>query len=54
MVLAVSKAVSVDVGLIATFGGIGVMVGVIFTMIAFQIRGERRENREYRERVIDG
>jgi hypothetical protein len=54
MVLAVSKAVSVDVGLIATFGGIGVMVGVIFTMIAIQIRGERRENREYRERVIDG
>ena len=53
MVLAVSKAVSVDVGLIATFGGIGVMVGVISLMIAVQIRGERRENREYRERVVE-
>jgi hypothetical protein len=53
MVLAVSKAVVVDVGLIATFGGIFVIVNVIFIMIAIQIRGERRANREYRERVID-
>jgi hypothetical protein len=53
MVLAASKAVSVDVGLIATFGGIGVIVNVILVMIAIQIRGERRENREYRERLLD-
>jgi len=53
MVLAVSKAVSIDIGLIATFGGIGVIVNVIFVMIAIQIRGERRENREYRERVLE-
>ena len=53
MVLAVSKAVSVDVGLIATFGGIGVLVGVILTMIAIQVRGERRSNREYRERLLE-
>jgi hypothetical protein len=52
MVLAVSKAVSMDIGLIATFGGIGVIVNVILVMIAIQIRGERRENREYRERLL--
>jgi hypothetical protein len=53
MVLAVSKAVSMDIGLIATFGGIGVIVNVILVMIAIQIRGERRENREYRERLLE-
>ena len=52
MVLAASKAFSVDVGLIATFLGIGVIVNVIFVMIAIQIRGERRANREYRERLL--
>jgi hypothetical protein len=52
MVLAISKAVSMDIGLIATFGGIGVIVNVIFVMIAIQIRGERRANREYRERLL--
>ena|GEM_PF-2403831 len=53
MVLAFSKAVSIDVGLIATFGGIGVIVNVIFIMIAIQVRGERRANREYRERLLE-
>jgi hypothetical protein len=50
--LAVSKAVSTDIGLIATFGGIGVIVNVIVVMIAIQIRGERRQNEEYRERLM--
>ena len=54
MVLAFSKAVSIDVGLIATFAGIGVIVGVILTMIAIQVRGERHANREYRERLLEG
>jgi hypothetical protein len=53
MVLAVSKAVSTDIGLILTFGGIGVIVTVILIMIAIQVRGERSANREYRERLID-
>jgi hypothetical protein len=53
MVLAASKAVSMDIGLIATFGGIGVIVNVILVMIAVQIRGERRANREYRERLLE-
>jgi hypothetical protein len=53
MILAASEAVSKDVGLIATFGGIGVIVNVIIVFIAIQIRGERRQNQEYRERLLD-
>lgn len=53
MILAASQAVSKDVGLIATFGGIGVIVNVIIVFIAIQIRGERQQNQEYRERVLD-
>jgi hypothetical protein len=47
MLLAASKAFSTTVGLIATFGGIGVVVNIIVVYIAIQIRGERRQNREY-------
>jgi hypothetical protein len=46
-VLAASKAFSMTFGLIATFGGIGVVVNVIVVYIAIQIRGERRQNLEY-------
>ena len=53
MVLALSKAISMDIGLIATFGGIGVIVNLVLVMIAIQVRGERRENREYRERLLE-
>ena len=53
MVLAISKALSTDIGLIATFGGIGVVVNVIIIFIAIQVRGERRQNQEYRERLLD-
>jgi hypothetical protein len=52
MVLAISKALSMDIGLIATFGGIGVIVNIILVYIAIQIRGERRQNQEYRERLL--
>jgi hypothetical protein len=45
--LAASKAFSMTVGLIATFGGIGVVVNIIVVFIAVQIRGERRQNQEY-------
>jgi acid phosphatase family membrane protein YuiD len=51
MVLALSKALGMDIGLIATFGGIGVIVNVIVVYIAIQIRGERQQNREYREQL---
>jgi len=48
-VLAASQAFSKTFGLIVTFGGVGVIVNVILVYIAIQIRGERRQNREYVE-----
>ena len=47
MLLASSQAVSKDIGLIAVFGGIGLLVNIILIFIAIQIRGERRANQEY-------
>ncbi len=49
--LAASEAFSKTIGLVATFGGIGVIANVFVVMIAIQIRGERRQNQEYRERM---
>jgi hypothetical protein len=53
MILAASQAVSKDIGLLVTFGGIGVIVNVIVVFIAIQVRGERRQNQDYRERLLD-
>jgi hypothetical protein len=47
MVPAASQAFVKTVGLIATFGGIGVVVNIIIVYIAVQVRGERRQNEEY-------
>jgi len=47
MLLATSEAFVKDVGLIATFGGIGVIVNVIIIYIIIQVLGERRQNREH-------
>ena len=47
MLLAASAAISKDVGLIATFGGIGVIVNIIVVYIAVQVRGERQQNQQY-------
>jgi hypothetical protein len=47
MLLAASPAFSKTVGLIATFGGIGVVVNLIIVYIAIQVRGEHRQNQEY-------
>lgn len=47
MLLATSAAVSKDIGLIITFGGIGVIVNVILVYIAVQVRGERQQNQDY-------
>jgi ABC-type transporter Mla subunit MlaD len=52
MVLA-NAAVTKDIGLIATFIGIGVVVNVIVVFIAVQVRGQRQQNQEYRERTLD-
>jgi hypothetical protein len=48
MLLAASQAFSKDVGLLATFLGIGVIVNVIVVFIAVQIRGERQQNHRRR------
>jgi hypothetical protein len=47
MVIGASEAFAKTVGLIATFGGIGVVVNIIIVYIAVQVRGERRQNEEY-------
>lgn len=47
MVLAMSAALSKSLGLLATFGGLGVIVNIMVVYIVIQIRGEREQNREY-------
>jgi hypothetical protein len=46
VLLAASQAFSKDVGLLATFLGIGLIVNVIVVFIAIQIRGERHRNQQ--------
>jgi acid phosphatase family membrane protein YuiD len=53
VLLAVSEAVSKDIGLAATFLGIGVIVNVIIIFIAIQVRGESQQNQEYREHLLN-
>ena len=48
LLLAASQSVSKDVGLLATFLGIGLIVNVIVVFIAVQIRGERHQNQRRR------
>jgi hypothetical protein len=48
MLLATSAAVSKDIGLLATFLGIGLIVNVIVVFIAVQVRGERQQNQQRR------
>ena len=49
MILALSAALSKDIGLLATFVvGIGILVGGLVTYIAVQVRGEHQQNLEYR------
>jgi hypothetical protein len=49
VLLATDEAFVKTLGLIITFGGIGVIVNVILIYIAVQIHGERRQNKEYLE-----
>jgi hypothetical protein len=46
--LLASAAVSKDIGLLATFLGIGLIVNVIVVFIAVLIRGERQQNQQQR------
>jgi hypothetical protein len=52
--LLANAAVTKDIGLIATFIGIGVILNVIVVFIAVQVRGQRQQNQEYREHSLDG
>jgi hypothetical protein len=45
-ILAMTEAVSKDIGLLATFLGLGLIVNVIVVFIAVLIRGEHQQNRE--------
>ena len=40
-------AVTKDIGLIATFIGIGILVNIILVFIGVQVRGENQQNREH-------
>jgi hypothetical protein len=48
MLLATSAAISKDIGLLATFLGIGVIVNVIVVFIVVLVRGERQQNQRRR------
>ncbi len=50
MLLASSAAFSKDVGLLATFLGIGLIVNVIVVFIVVLIRGERQQNQQQQQR----
>jgi hypothetical protein len=47
LVLAMSEATSKTIGLLITFVGIGILVNIIVVYIAVQIRGERKQNKDY-------
>jgi len=46
VLIATSAAVSKDIGLLATFLGIGVIVNLVVVFIAIQVRGERHQNQQ--------
>ena len=51
MVLASSTATDFTIGLIAIFGGIGLVVNALIVYIVAQVLGERRENQEHLARL---
>ncbi len=51
MVLASSTATGFTIGLIAVFGGIGLVVNALIVYIVAVVLGERRENQEYQARL---
>jgi phage shock protein PspC (stress-responsive transcriptional regulator) len=50
MLFGISKAFSQTFALVVTFVGIGVIVNVLIIYIVAQVIGERRQNRERRQR----
>jgi membrane protein DedA with SNARE-associated domain len=51
VVHASSTATNFTIGLIAIFGGIGVVVNALIVYIVAQVLGERRQNQEYQARL---
>ena len=51
MIIAGSTATDFSIGLIAVFGGIGLVVNALIVYIVAVVLGERRENEEYRARL---
>jgi hypothetical protein len=45
--LLASAAVTKDIGLIATFIGIGIIVNIILVFVGVQVRGENQQNKEH-------
>ena len=48
------QATSMTIGLIVTFGGIGLIVNGLIVYILIQVRGERHQNLEYRSSRRNG
>jgi hypothetical protein len=51
VVFASSTAAGFTIGLIAIFGGIGLVVNALIVYIVAVVLGERRENQEYQARL---
>jgi len=51
VVFASSTATGFTIGLIAVFGGIGLVVNALIVYIVALVLGERRENQEYQARL---
>jgi CHASE1-domain containing sensor protein len=49
MLIPGDEALGQTLALIATFGGVGLVVNVLIVYIMAQVLAERRQNREYRE-----
>lgn len=49
MLIAADEALGQTLALIATFGGVGLVVNLLIVYIIVQVLAERRQNREYRE-----
>jgi hypothetical protein len=47
MLILASAAVTKDIGLIATFIGIGILVNIILVFVGVQVRGENQQNKEH-------
>jgi hypothetical protein len=54
MVFALSAGWAYSIGLIATFGGIGLVVNALLAYIGIQIAAEREENRRLDREQVTG